>query len=284
MSSSKITQNLFVRSGEDIQNNDIDKIDWNTIASLSKQQIRDRWKTPEGISILTTWKNNKFDRSLLDTLVGRFGGRFDLRGIDLSNLDLSNKNISYIDFFSSNLENSNFTYADLSESFLSESNIKGARFDWAKMTGVYTDSVKFNNKTSFLGVNLNSVNFTLAVLLQDLALSQQRIANLETTKPILAAVLRITCDYGRSFSRFFFWCFSIVFIFGISYFFIGNSLTSNDFWDSLYFSALTFITVTFTIQPVSAFGKILALIESGIGYLMTGLLVAILVQDKKLQK
>lgn len=278
MSSNKITQNLFVKTGEDIQNNDIDKIDWNTIASLSRQQVRDRWKTAEGIMIVTTWKNNKFDRNVLDTLVGKFDGRYDLRGIDLSNLDLSSKNVSYIDFFFSNLENTNFSYGDLSESFLSECNIRGSRFAWAKMNGVYTDKVRYNNKTNFSGVNLNSINFTLAVLLQDLALSQQRIDDLESSKPILAAVLRYTCDYGRSFGRFFFWCFIIITVFSFLYFFIPSSLTSNNFWDDLYFSSLTFITVTFTIQPVSVAGKVLALIEAGLGYLMTGLLVAILVR------
>ena len=278
MTPSKITQDLFVQAGEDIQNNTIDKKDWNTIAILSKQQVKERWNTAQGKSILTTWTNNKFARDVLEDLVGKFNGRFDLRGINLSNLDLTSKDVSYIDFFSSNLENTNFVYANLTESFLSESNIKGAKFDWTKMNGVYTDSVKFNNKTSFLGVNLNSINFTLAVLLQDLALSQQRIANLEKTKPILAAILRSTCDYGRSFTRFFGWCFGIVFVFSFLYFFIPNSLTSNNFWDDLYFSALTFITVTFTIQPVSVAGKVLALIEAGLGYLMTGLLVAILVK------
>ncbi|WP_434686933.1 pentapeptide repeat-containing protein [Pseudanabaena minima] len=278
MSSTKVTSNFFIASGVNLQNTPADLIELQTIVKLNKKQLTDRWKSQEGQQIFTTWKNNNFDIGVLDSIVGKYYDQYDLRGIDLSNIDLSGKNFQNIDFFGSNLINTNFSRSILDNSWFSECKICGTKFDWAQMNGVLIDNTKFDNKTSFLGINLNSVNFNLAVLLQDLALSQQRIDNLESTKPITAAVLRYTSDYGRSFKRFFLWCFGIVNSFAILYFFIPNSLTSHDIWDTLYFSALTFITGSFVIQPVSVIGKALALMEAGMGYLMTGLLVAILVK------
>jgi len=35
------------------------------------------------------------------------------------------------------------------------------------------DNVKYDSKTSFIGVNLNSINFNLTALLEELAVSQQ---------------------------------------------------------------------------------------------------------------
>ena len=45
------------------------------------------------------------------------------------------------------------------------------------MNGVFLDNVDFDNRTSFTGVNINAINFTLAALLEDLALGQARIIN-----------------------------------------------------------------------------------------------------------
>jgi hypothetical protein len=49
-------------------------------------------------------------------------------------------------------------------------------------------------------------------------------------------------------------------------------------WDSFYFSATTFASLSFNLQPGSVLAKVLVLVEAAIGYLMTGLLVAILVK------
>ncbi|MEP0802800.1 hypothetical protein [Funiculus sociatus] len=64
---------------------------------------------------------------------------------------------------------------------------------------ILVDNVDFGSKTSFIGVNLNEINFTLAALIQESALGQARIINLERKRPILAAFLSISCDYGRSY-------------------------------------------------------------------------------------
>lgn len=249
-----------------------------TIVNLSKEQLRQRWNTEKGQYILSRWKGNKFDRQILDQLVGKYYDHTDIRGIPLTREDLSKVDLSKVDLYSANLENAILKYTDLTDSWLSESNIKGACFDYAKMNGVLIDNVEYNNKTSFKAVNLKAINFTLAFLLEDFANNQQRIENLKDKHPILAKILEITCDYGRSFTRFFAWCLTVIILFGILYAIIPNSLDRTGFWNSLYFSFATFTTLSSNIQVLSVFGKLLVVIEAAIGYLMTGLLIAILVR------
>ena len=55
-----------------------------TIVALSKEQLRARWNTPKGQSIYTRWKTNGFRREILDTLVGKYHGHTDIRGINLA--------------------------------------------------------------------------------------------------------------------------------------------------------------------------------------------------------
>jgi uncharacterized protein YjbI with pentapeptide repeats len=271
----EITPEFFINPGVDLQKGSQELL---TMVNLSKEQLRQRWNKQQGQYILNKWKSNGFDRKIIDSMVGKYYGHTDLRGIYLNGEDLSRANLSEIDFYGSNLENTILKYADLSNSWLSESNIKGACFDCANMNGVLIDNVNFNNKTSFRGVNLNAINWNLALLVQDLANGQQRIENLKAKHPILAIFLRITCDYGRSFIRFLASCLIVIVFFGLLYSIIPASINKTSFWDSLYFSAMTFTTVGSDIQAISVWGKILVVIEAAIGYLMTGLLIAILVR------
>lgn len=269
-----ISEDLFINPVFNIKEGDEGLT---TIVNLSKSDLIGRWNTQKGKSILSTWRANKFDRGFLDNLVGKYYDHTDIRGITLTGEDLRKVDLSSVDLYGANLENATFGGTDLTNSWLSETNIKGARFDWAKMDGVLLDNVEFDSKTSFVGVNLNAVNFALAALLQDLAIGQQRIAHLEKKHPIFAAFLRYTCDYGRSFRRFIAWCVFIILIFGILFYYIPGSITKMSFWDSLYFSALTFMTLAFgDIQPMSLSGRIVVILEGAIGYIMTGLLIAIL--------
>ena len=178
-----IVENFFIKPGVDLGKDDEDLP---KVINLSKQQLRDRWNTPKGREIFQAWKASNFDRSVLDSLVGKYYHHTDIRGIYLTGEHLENVDLSNVDLFGANLEKTNLSKTDLRNSWISESNIKGAKFDWAAMDRALLDNVEFSNKTSFVGVNLNAVNFTLAALLQDLAITQQRIANLESTQPKLA--------------------------------------------------------------------------------------------------
>ncbi len=270
----KITIEFFIKPGEDLDKDDEDLL---TIVNLSKRDLRDRWTKPRGQNILKTWKAHKFDRETLEQLVGKYYGHIDLRGIPLRGEDLSGCDLSFIDFFGADLRNADFSKSNLEESWLSESDIRGAKFDWARMDGVLLDNVIFDNRTSFQGVNLNAINFTLAALLQDLALNQQRIVHLKSRYPWLAFFLSITSDYGRSLSRFTLWCVGIILAFGIAYFYFWPDIGS--VWNALYASLLLFLTVGVEIpKQFPGVLRFLVALEIVVGYMMMGLLIAIFVR------
>ncbi|MDZ8071154.1 MAG: pentapeptide repeat-containing protein [Nostoc sp. DedQUE08] len=273
----EITPEFFINAGVNLDTGG-NQEDLLTMVNLSKQQLRDRWFTPAGQNILIRWKTNGFKRDVLDRMVGKYYEHTDIRGIPLIKEDLTRANLSKVDFYGANLENSNFKNADLTDSWLSETNIKGACFDYAKMKDVLIDHVEFSNKTSFTGVSLRSIDFNLSALLQEYATNQQRIESLKSKHPILAKILYVTCDYGRSLSRFIFCCLVVVVSFSLIYWLSAGSLSKLGFWNSLYFSIMAFTSFGSEIHALSTAGKFLTTIEVITGYLMTPLLVAILVR------
>lgn len=282
MQPNEVTQDFFILPNVDLQQS---SREFRLAADLTRKQLKDRWKTSTGQNILSRWKASRFDRKVLDDFVGKFYGHTDIRGIDLTGEDLTRADLSKVDLFAATLENTTFRYANLSDSYLSETNIKGACFDGALMKDTYVDNVDYDKKTSFIGVNLSVINFNLATMLQESAFTQARIFSLRNKYPILARILEVTCNYGQSFPRFFLTCFITILVFSFAYLLLPSSLIKIDspsininFFDSFYCSLMTFVGASCSFQPGSALGKILVMIESVAGYLLTGLLVAILVR------
>lgn len=264
----------FIEKSKNITSQD--NLEWMHYANLSKTDIIERWNTPTGKGLLNHLKLGRFSRETLERHIGKFNNKFDLRGIPLTDADCSDLDLSDIDFFAANLSKTILKRTNLSHSYLSESDIRATVFDWANLDGALLDNVKFDKSTSFFGVDIHKVNFTLATLLYDLALTQQRIQQLEQHYKIFALFLRVSCDYGRSFSRYLLW----VLVFIISYAGIYWCLPMNaktSFFDCLYFSVVTFATVGYgDMLLITIVGKAVVISEILIGYLMGGLLVAIL--------
>jgi hypothetical protein len=252
---------------------DPSSLEWKHYANLSKDQVKSRWFTPMGKGLLNSLRLEDFSREAFDKHVGKIYGKFDLRGIPLQSAKLDGKDLANIDFFFADFSGSSLARSNLSGSYLSECNLKGAILDWSTLDDALLDNVQFDNKTSFLGVDLHKVNFTLATLLYDLALTQQRIQQLEQRNKIFSAFLRISCDYGRSFSQYLLWVLTFVLCYAVAYYLLMDTT----FIDSLYFSIVTFATVGYgDILPHTPTEKILVISEIIIGYLMGGLLIAIL--------
>lgn len=246
-------------------------------ANQSADELRARWQTPEGQAILDKWRAANFDRNVLGMLVGSFYDKLDARGAPIRSSRLAGVNLSHIDFFAADCRSVDFTGSNLEGSFLSEADIRGADFSWAKMAEAFLDGAKFDDNTRFLGVNLNAVNFNLAALLRERAITQQRVADLERRYPALAFFLRITCDYGRSLMRWSVWVIGAILAFAFAYWAIPGATSAANVGEAVYFSVVTFTTLGYgDVLPLSALGKVLALVEVVIGYLMGGLLVAIL--------
>ncbi len=160
---------LFINPGINIGRNDKDI---KTIVNFSKEELKARWENQLGKSILSKWRANNFDRKTLDELVGKYYDHTDIRGISLVSENFADGDLSNIDFYSSNLQNTKFENVDLSKSWLSESDIRGVRFEGCKMEGVLIDNVEYNKNTTFIGIDLNTINFNLAI-------EQQRIDDLQ---------------------------------------------------------------------------------------------------------
>ena len=263
----------FIPANTDLQKGDAELL---RFVGMNKDTLRNRWQTPRGQQILATWKAAGFKRDTLDSLVGRYYGHTDIRGIDLSAQSLESADLSGVDLFAAALRGTNLSKSDLSDSWLSESDIRAAVFDFAVMDHARVDTVLFDTETSLRHVNLNAINFTMRPLLEDLAMGQQRIADLEANHKFLAAALRISCDYGRSFGRFFLWVFGLIGLFGLLYAIPGTT-SATGIPNNIYFSVVTFTTLGYgDIVPLSVLGKVLVLIEVMVGYVMLGLLVGII--------
>lgn len=251
---------------------------------LDKSALRSRWSSEQGKIILNEWASSGYDRDKLDNLVGRLYGKSDLRGVPLSATDVSRKDLSNIDFYGAIFRRSNLTSVRLDGAYLSEADLRGAKFAWASMRDVLIDNPEYDTDTDFLGVALQSVNFNLSALLQEQAQTQQRIAHLKRRHPILACFLSVSCDYGRSLSRWMAWVGLTIILFAIAYGLEINSLhyTNNvkgvsKILDFLYFSFITFTTLGYgDIVPVTTLSKVTVITEVSVGYVMGGLLVAIL--------
>lgn len=249
------------------------------IGRASKPFLRQRWHTAKGKRIIETLLQSKFSRESIEGNLGKCYGKFDLRGAPLSEMKLNQLDLSSIDFYAADLKRSNFYGSKLDGSFFSEADIRGARFDFALMEDVFLDRARYDRKTTFTGVDVRKINFNLAVLLQDQVRSQQRIEHLKSRHPFWAFLFFVTCDYGQSFPRFLAWAIGIILTFaGVFYAYpsIANVETPID---AIYFSAVTFSTLGFgDIVPETDFGKILVIVEVAFGYIMGGLLIAILVR------
>jgi len=236
----------------------------------------------DGKEILRKWRENGYKREALDELVGKYCDHTDMRGAPLNGVDLSKQDLSKIDFFRADLSNSNLSASNLDDTWLSESNLRGTSFDWCRMNGTLLDNVQYDTKTSFLGVDLNSINFTLAVLLHEQAHFQQRIEHLKRRHPTMSWWLWLTSNYGQSLSRWMAWVVGVITTFGVIFSAVPETIVSNTgsaptLLDGVYFSTVTFTTIGYgDWVPRSALGKLLVMLEAFIGYLMGGLLVAIL--------
>ena len=269
-----INEHLFINPGVNIGKN---HKDIKTIVNLSKEEIKARWENQLGQSILSKWRANNFDRKMLNQLVGKYYDHTDIRGISLVDEKISDADLSDIDFYGSDLKNTKVINSNLSDSWLSESDIRGTRFEWCDMDRALIDNAEFDNRTTFVGVNLNTINFTLSWLLQNLAIGQRRIQHLKKKNPNFALFLKYTCDYGRSIYRWLLCVLTVLLFFGLAYWLIPETINKKGFVNSMYFSFITFTTLGYgDIVPISILGKILVIIEVFLGYVMGGLLVAIL--------
>lgn len=247
------------------------------LITADRARLVSRWKTDEGKRILDRLKSDGFSDASLNANLGKMDKRFDLRGAPLSSLDLSGCKLKDIDFFAADISKTKLVGADLSGSLFSEANLVQSDLSWTKLKGCFFDSVKFDSSTKLLGVNINEINSNLAILLVDQANTQQRIAHIEDRHPIVAALLRCTCDYGRSISLLLIWAAVLILAFSTIYWIWPQLVGTSSFLDALYFSVVTTTTLGYgDITPAETGGKLVAISQVALGYVLGGLLIAII--------
>jgi uncharacterized protein YjbI with pentapeptide repeats len=263
---------MFIPPGENFTDGESLK----AFATLPRETLISRWNTGAGRDILRRWEGAGFSRASLDEQVGRYHGHTDLRGAPLSGKTLEGLDLSAIDFFAADLSRSSLSKSNLQDSWLSHADFRGTRFDFCKLDNALVDDVKFDKATSFLGVNLNAINFNLAAHLQALALRQQWISDLQRHHKTAAWLLWITCDYGRSFSRFALWLLGINLLFALVYY-LTQGTSAVTLLENVYFAFVTFTTLGYgDFSPTGPLGMAVVIVHVLFGYLMLGLLVAIL--------
>jgi hypothetical protein len=268
---------LFIEPGTRVDEHH-QRVRW--FATASREDLRRRWMTDRGRELLRNLRDANFKRDVLEALIGRLYENYDLRGIPLNGCDLSNTDLHNVDFFAADLRGARFFGCNLINTHFSQANIRGADFSFSRMNDAFLDNAIFDLKTTFTGVDIRHVNFNLAALLQDQARAQQRIAHLKSRHPTLSFVLRWTCNYGQSLALWALWVVGTILLFASLYVLFPTMINnSHDFLDALYFSVTTFSTLGLgDIVPITAAGKVVVMMEAIAGYLMGGLLIAILVR------
>jgi Ion channel/Pentapeptide repeats (9 copies) len=276
MAESRTTSTLFIEPGDrvDAQHRDVRRL-----ATASRDDLRRRWTSERGREILRRLSETGFSRDVLERSVGRLYENYDLRGIPLQQRDLSNSDLHNVDFFAADLRDAKFVGCNLTNAHFSEADIRGADFSFARMNDAFLDNAIYDLRTTFTGVDIRHVNFNLAALLQDQARTQQRIAHLKSRNPAFAFVLRWTCNYGQSLGLWALWVLATIFVFSGIYTIFPTLTTGKGFTDAIYFSVTTFSTLGLgDVTPASDVGKVIVIVEVALGYLMGGLLIAILVR------
>jgi hypothetical protein len=276
MAESRTVSTLFIEPGDrvDAQHRDVRRL-----ATASRDDLRRRWTSDKGRELLRRLCDARFNRDVLESSLGRLYENYDLRGIPLRGFDLSSADLHNVDFFAADLRDTKFVGCNLTNAHFSEADIKGADFSFARMNDAFLDNAIYDLRTTFTGVDIRQVNFNLAALLQDQARTQQRIAHLKSRHPTLAFFLRWTCNYGQSLGLWAFWVVGTILIFAGVYTVFPEMVNGRGYFDAIYFSVTTFSTLGLgDITPISDIGKLTVMLEAILGYLMGGLLIAILVR------
>ncbi|NBC82553.1 MAG: hypothetical protein GVY19_04145 [Bacteroidetes bacterium] len=75
----------FIEPDKNI-NEDVDRVALKFYAEMSPETIINRWNEPENDLIYAYLRTNDFSKEAIKQKIGMLYGKYDLRGIDLSNL------------------------------------------------------------------------------------------------------------------------------------------------------------------------------------------------------
>lgn len=281
--------------------------------AATKQQLEERWGTPDGEKRLEHILSKIKDREMKweEILKGfpyadEVNRCRDLRYAPLAGKDIPGAHMWHVNLTGANLRGANLAGASLNNATFDNTDIRGAIFDnvdlgghIVSMMGGGTEAqgrvnflgVQFDRKTTFLRTDLTRNNWSSNPLLkrhvEDLqwldCWCRQNWWHLYVLHPLWW----LSCDCGRSVLRWAVWSLLWSVGFGLVYLNCGESFLLTDgktlaeahWFMPFYYSVVTFTTLGFgdvTPKPDSAFMQAVITIEVVMGYVMLGGLVSIL--------
>jgi Pentapeptide repeats (8 copies)/Ion channel len=250
--------------------------------SLSKRQLRKRWKSGYGKTVLRAWRNANHSREKLEQLVGKLEGRLDIRGVPLRGASLRSLNLRMIDLYAADLRKADLTASDLTETHLSEADLRSANLGWVKFDkGTFWDNARVNLDTKLDGIDSAQMNRVHAGVLLKLIDQQNELAQLRSNNPVLAFVLRVTCRYGHSIGRWSIWSAAVAIVFTLAMWHWGLVLCTDgrqpSFLEVGYFAATTFASTGFgEYKPSPGIGQLVAAADAALGYVFFGIFIGII--------
>lgn len=199
----------------------------------------------------------------------------NLQGADFSNACLKSARLR-----NANLTKSNFTNADLRDADMSLCNVSKAIFINADLRNARLRVIKGFEKANWIGVDIRDINFAGAYRLRRFILDQNYIKEFRAAsrfKNALYYLWWLTCDCGRSISRWCLWVLIILLFYSWLYTFVeidyGDHPTEIS---TFYYSVVTLTTLGYgDVAPASIGGQIIAMLEVITGYIMLGGLLSI---------
>ncbi len=214
----------------------------------------------------------------------------NLKGCDLQGATLTRANLCGADLLGgklqearlreSNLRDTCLARADLSGADLGESDVSGANFEEAILREAHVRSIEGYKSARWIGADIRELDCSYAYGLRRFVGDQNFLDEFRRESPKFYWLWSISCDCGRSLTRWVLWTSIIAMVYAGLYAMSDVDYGAYESWFSpIYFSVVTMTTLGYgDALPASVLTQILAVSEACMGYVMLGGLLSILSQ------
>ena len=205
-----------------------------------------------------------------------------LTGADLTEASLACATLARTRLREADLTAADFRSADLREAELSLCSVGRATFNDADLRGARLRAVSDFESARWDGVDIRDINFAGAYRLRRFIVDENYLREFRESgrlQYVLYQIWWLTSDCGRSLGRWSVNIFVVAAGFAALFAAAGLQLGIHEpgAVTYLYYSVVTLTTLGYgDIVPYTATGKVLAIVEAGVGYLMLGGLISIL--------
>ena len=218
-------------------------------------------------------------------LVGASFFSANLSGAVLSKADLTKANLSCANLHGARLREANLCETDFTEAILNSADLSlsctdCATFHNAELRNARLRQIADYHKATWTGVDIRDINFAGAMSLRRLIIDQNYLKELRNRDNFTKAVYYlwwISCDCGRSVTRWSMWGALICIVYSYLYTLVAVDYGMYETWLSpMYFSLVTMTTLGYgDAVPSSIWAQITTMSQVVTGYVMFGVLLAL---------